>query len=262
MDIEDKNTYEIDKFKDPKIKVLVGEISFPEYSLLLEQAEEISRRLSTISVNEENIKESKKVLARVNKSIKELNDRRIKIKKDLMAPYDDFAEKIKNIESVIKEADELVRSQVRELEEKEREEKRQEIEEIWNKRIGQYSYAKIFTFGDFLENKHLNKTITLKSVEEEMTERLEQWERDIKTLSSMELKDELINEYKDCKDISLAIEIVKSKEEEIKRQKEIFKNEDLEVKKIYIFKIKDEKDAKLTEMLLKENNIEFDMEEI
>ncbi len=166
---------ELKELDNLNINLQVGSIDFPEYDNLLAQATEVAEYLKTLEVNEDNIKENKKILAKANKAIKELNDRRIKIKKAIMEPYEEFAEKVKNIESIVKEADELVRSQVRNLEEKEREEKKARIQEIWDKRIGAYEYAKIMTFGDFLKSKHLNKTTTLKKVEDEMVETLEKW---------------------------------------------------------------------------------------
>lgn len=253
---------ELKTFDNLNINMQVGFIEFPEYEDLLAQATQVAEYLKTLEVNEDNIKENKKILATANKAIKELNDRRIKIKKAIMVPYDEFAEKVKNIESIVKEADELVRSQVRDLEEREREEKKAEIQEIWDKRISAYEYAKIMTFGDFLDSRHLNKTTALKKVEDEMVETLEKWEKDLKLLSGMEDAKELIRAYSFTQDVTEAMNRVSIDKEAIKRQEEILKNEDLEVKKIYIFKITDEKDAKLAEMLLKENNIEFDMEEI
>lgn len=247
---------ELKELDNLNISLQVGFIDFPEYDNLLAQATEVAEYLKTLEVNEDNIKENKKILAQANKAIKELNNRRIKIKKSIMEPYNEFAEKVKNIESIVKEADELIRSQVRDLEEKEREEKKVQIQEIWDKRISAYEYAKIMTFGDFLESKHLNKTTTLKKVEDEMVETLEKWEKDLKLLSGMEDAKDLIRAYSFTQDVTEAMNRVAIDKEEI------LKNEDLEVKKIYIFKIKDEKDAKLAEMLLKENNIEFDMEEM
>lgn len=253
---------ELKELDNLKIELQVGSIDFPEYDNLIAQANEVAEYLKTLEVNEDNIKENKKILAKANKAIKELNDRRIKIKMAILEPYDDFAKKVKNIERIVKEADELVRSQVRDLEEKEREEKKAQIQEIWDKRIGAYEYAKVMTFGDFLESKHLNKTTTLKKVEDEMVETLEKWEKDLKLLSGMEEAKDLIRVYSFTQDVAEAMNRVAIDKEELKRQEQILKNEDLEVKKIYIFKIKDEKDAKLAEMLLKENNIEFGMEEM
>ena len=251
---------ELVKVEDVKVDYRPGEIVFNGYEELLNQAEQIAAHLKMIEVTADNIKENKKILAKVNKSIKELNDRRIAIKKEINKPYDEFALKIKEIEKVVKSADEVVRFQVRQLEEEEREDKREKLEEIWNKRIGQYDYARLFKFDQFLEGKHLNKTSTIKSVEEEMVDFLEKAERDIALLTDYENGKSLINSYLEIKDFATVIAIDKREKERIAEQEKILENvESKEKEKMYVFTIKDSKDAKLAEMLLRDNNIKFEL---
>ena len=251
---------ELVKVDDVRVDFTTGSISFDGYEELLSQAKEIAKHLESIEVTADNIKENKKILAKVNKSIKELNDRRIAIKKEINKPYEEFAEKIKEIEKVVKSADEIVRFQVRELEEREREDKEKKLEEIWNKRIGQYDYAKLFKFSDFLENRHLNKTSTMKSVEGEMVNFLEKAERDIALLTDYENGKSLINSYLECKDFASVLEMDKREKERLAEQEKVLeKVESKEKEKIYVFTIKDGKDAKLAEMLLRDNNIKFEM---
>lgn len=246
-------------FKEDQLLVDVGKIEFYQYETLLNQALEVAEKVKSIEVTSENIKESKKIIASVNKAIKELNTRRITIKKEIMKPYDSFAKQIKDIENIVSEADEIVRNQIRNLEEAEREEKRKEIEDIWNKRINQYEYAKLTTFNDFIENKHLNKTYSMKKVEEDMVQTLEKYEKDIKLLSDMQDSKELINSYLDVKDVSTVLELKKEKENRIQEQNNILKDQKLNVKKAYYIKINNSKDCKLATLLLKENGIEFEI---
>lgn len=246
-------------FKEDQLLVDVGKIEFYQYETLLNQALEVAEKVKSIEVTSENIKESKKIIASVNKAIKELNTRRITIKKEIMKPYDSFAKQIKDIENIVSEADEIVRNQIRNLEEAEREEKRKEIEDIWNKRINQYEYAKLTTFNDFIENKHLNKTYSMKKVEEDMVQTLEKYEKDIKLLSDMQDSKELINSYLDVKDVSTVLELKKEKENRIQEQNNILKDQRLNVKKAYYIKINNSKDCKLATLLLKENGIEFEI---
>ena len=93
---------ELVKVSDIRVDYRPGEIVFDGYEDLLNQANQIADYLKTIEVTPDNIKENKKMLAKVNKSIKELNDRRISIKKEINKPYDDFALKIKEIEKDFK----------------------------------------------------------------------------------------------------------------------------------------------------------------
>lgn len=240
-----------------KIVVNQGVINFPEYEKLKQESLEVAEKITSMEVTEDNIKESKKILATVNKSVKALEDKRKEIKKEILKPYTEFEAQVKEIVNIVKQADEVARNQVRDLEEQQREIKREEIKELWNKRLLQYDLSKIMTFEDFITNKHLNKTTTMKSIEEEMVEFLEKIERDIKTLSKMEYSNELIKEYKDTKDFGLAVSIVTERHKQVEEIKEVIEEVSEEVKKKYVFIISNDKDAKLAEMLLKENNIEY-----
>ena len=115
------------------VEVEKGSIKFPAYETLKEQALEVARIVSETDVTQENVKESKKMLANVNKSVKELESRRIAVKKAILEPYTEFEKQIKEIVAIVKDADEIVRIQVKDLEEVERSDKRDELENIWLK---------------------------------------------------------------------------------------------------------------------------------
>lgn len=239
-------------------RVTLPTINFVEYEKLKGDALAIAETISVIEVTEENVKESKKMLARVNKSVALLNKRRIEIKNEILKPYDEFAEKIKEIETIVKDADEIVRSQVRQMEEAERQAKLIMLEAIWDERIKMYDFAKIMKVSDWLEARHLNKIQTIKKSEEEMVEFLEKCERDIQTLSFMQDSAELIHEYSATKDMGMSIRAVNDRKAQIQEQRELLKEfQDDTDEKPYLFIVNGEKDKKLVELLLKENGIEF-----
>lgn len=248
--------------KNENIKVVKPVISFPEYKKLMKEGKEVAEFIESIELDDSNIKQVKKVLASANKAIKELNDRRIAIKKEILEPYEVFNSQIKDIEKIVKDADSKLRNEVRKLEEIERENKKSQIKDLWNKRIGQYQYAKLMEFDDFLDNKHLNKSISMKSVEEDMVNKLESFERDLEILSKRDDKKDGISLYKEFKDLGIVLQILKEKEEEIKRQKEVLKEIEVNQEETFIFKIVGKKDKNFAEMLLKENDIEYKLEEI
>src|SRR5699024_12332068 len=66
-------------------------------------------------------------------------DRRISIKKEMLQPYNTFESQVKDIVSIVKQADNVVRSQVKEIEERDREAKRQELEALFNKRSEEHT---------------------------------------------------------------------------------------------------------------------------
>ena len=207
------------------IKLVKPTIQFPEYEKLIEQAKQIASEINAMEeATDENVKDTKKILAKVNKSIKSLNDRRIQIKNEILEPYEIFNNQIKEIEGIVKQADEVVRQKVRELEEREREEKKNNLELIWNLRILQYDLAKLFAFDDWLTPQHLNKSVSMIKAEEDMTEFLEKSEREITLLSSMQYSEELVVTYKEVKDVAVAIEIVNQRNEAKKEIEEVIKD--------------------------------------
>lgn len=245
---------EIQNFEPPVI-VRVGQIEFPDYSQLLEEAKFIASQIEKMEVTDDNIKETKKVLANVNKAIKKLNDKRIQIKKEINEPYETFAQQIKDIETIVKDADTLVRNQVRQMEETEREEKRKALQDIWDKRIDSYAFAKILSFDDWLESKHLNKTESMNKVEQDMTTWLEKVERDLVVLSNMEYKDELFEAYAETQDVAISMEIVRQSNEKKNERKQILQEETgIET---FIVEVTCKKDLTMIEMFMKENGIEY-----
>lgn len=179
-------------------------IEFTDYDLLLSEATMIANKLDTMTVTEDNVKEQKKLLAKVNKSIKNLNDRRIEIKKEIMKPYDEFAEQIKDIETVVKKADTRLRNQVRELEEIERSDKKGKILTLWEEKIEVSPYKNILNFEHWFEERHLNKSLSMNKVEIDLDNWLVEVEKNLDYLNELEeYKEVAINEY--LKDFDLAI---------------------------------------------------------
>lgn len=237
----------------------VGKITFNAYEHIKNKALKLSENLKTVEVSEENIKESKKLIAEVNKDVKKLEDYRIKVKKEILKPYNDFEIQVKEIVKIVKEADEYVRSQIRELEEVERENKKAFVKEMFENKIKHYDFNKMITFDNFFKENMANKTTSLEKIENELSEWLEQRKMDIQIIKNLR-DSEVLKEYLETFNLALAIENAKVKEEKNKKVEEVMKKTEKSSKK-YIFIISEEKDAKLAEMLLKENKINYIMEE-
>ena len=242
------------------IEYKVGEIRFDGYKILKERATKFANKLKETVVTEESVKESKKVLAEVNKDIKKLEDKRLFIKKQILEPYNDFEIKVKEIVGIVKEADNIVRSQVRELEERERENKRNILKELFDNKLKHYDFQELIWFDNFFEQRMANKTTSVDKVEEEMSNWLEQRKMDMSVIENLDYdKTLLIKEYIKSFNLSQAIQTLKNdREREEKIKQVVSKNKEIE--KIYIITIKNEKDAKLAQMLLNENKIEYNME--
>lgn len=188
-----------------------GVVHFDNYQEILGQAQELASLLEGVEVTEDTIKTSKKMIAEVRKKVDELDDARKDIKKEVLASYTDFETKVKVITSVVREAENVVRSQVKELEENERYAKKIEINELFYKRKRLYPTLDIFQLDHFLENRHLNKSLSIFKVEKEIVEWLEQRKAHLEHIQQLEHGEEILVEYVNTLDPIKAVTTVKER---------------------------------------------------
>jgi len=240
------------------VTVKTASVNFPAYEHYKQQAQQIAKYISGIVLTEDNVKDVKKELAAARKITDGLDRKRIDIKKMILSDYIKFEEQVKDIQTIIKDAEEELRIKVREMDEEERAIKKEEIHAIWSKRYQMYDLAQYLTeenvFEKWLTPQHLNKTASLKSIEKDMVKWLEKTNKDLKSIESMD-KEYLI-EYLNCLDLSEAITATNIR---MGIRSEIDKDEDEDEgdEATAAFIVTGEKDIKFTEMLLKENGIEF-----
>jgi Protein of unknown function (DUF1351) len=250
------------KLDAQQIVVVQGSIEFNEYDYIKKQAVSLSEQIKTVEVSEENIKESKKLLAAVNKRLKELEDKRISVKRTMLEPYQVFEEQVKEIVSIVKEADAAVRDQVKYLEEFERLQKEDEVKNLFEKRKNQYkALHEVVEFQRFLQPKHLNKTTSIAAIEKEMVEWLEHINNDIQAIQAMNNAKEVLSVYIGVYDLAKAISQVNDRERSRQAAEASGVLEKSEVAKNYLFIVYGEKDFTLAKMLLDQNKIKFDVKE-
>ena len=249
-----------------QIIVIQGSVEFNEYENIFHQAQELAEQLEKVEVNEENLKESKKLLAAINKRVKELEEKRISVKKVMLEPYQLFEDQVKNIVAVVKNADNEVRQQIKRLEEIERNEKEEILENIFYKRKKMYSLGDLIEFEDFLLPGHLNKTVSIEAVEKEMINFLEKTEKDYQVILSLDEPEKIVSVYICCFDLGQAINYVqeqRQREEQIKASGAI-KKQPTENQIAYLVNVQvyNQKELKLLEMLLQENDFEFNTDKV
>jgi len=243
------------------IQIVQGSIIFPEYQRIKDMALQLADVMKEHEVNEETLKTSKKILAAVNKRCKELDGERIRIKKLMLEPYQEFEDQVKEILSIVKEADETVRQQVKSLEESERFHKETKIKAIFENRKPLYSLGDLLPFEDFIKPKHLNKSTSIEAVEKEMVDFLEQTERDIKVLQRMPDLNAHVSAYIGTYDLAQAMDQV-MREKERRRQIEDAQGQrkNAQAIKQYRYIVWGEKDAALLEMFMQKNKINYELE--
>jgi hypothetical protein len=161
---------------------------------------------------------------------------------------------------IVKDADIFVREQVKFLEEKERIEKNDVLQSIFDKRKGLYTLGDLLSFDDFLEPKHLNKTTSIDSVEKEMIAFLEKTETDMEVIKKLQYINEHVSAYLTTFDLAQAMTRV-TQEKEREGRIEASQKVQKDAIKTKTFTVYDEKDFLLVEMYMKNHKIKFTAEE-
>lgn len=257
---EIKNQIVLDPQKDITWKS--AQIEFKNFALYKNYVENVAELLNRIVLTEDNVKDVKHTLANARKITKQLNDARIHVKKEILSPYKEFEEKIKELTRTIDTADETLRSKVRDMEEKERTQKGKEIRSIWDERLKFYhviDYTNPYVY--WIKQEYLNKSTPMKAIEKSMTDWLEQTEKELRTAEDMDKSsggNEYTCEYLQSFDFQQAIETVNQRKKMQKKMESVFEHEAEENTPVGHFVVTGKKDIEFVKMLLKENEIEFE----
>ena len=228
-------------------------ITIPHYEELKSEFIRVADYINSVELSEDNVKEAKKTLADARKLTIRMNDERIRIKKEILKPYETLDAQVKELNGIINAADERLRVEVRLLEEHEREIKKDQLLDIWNKRIGLYTVEKLLSdpFSAWLTPQHLNKTYQISKAETDMVEWLEHTQRDLDVIDEMPDRDELLVEYDSCHDFAMACLRVSERHSAMEKVK--VNNESTAT-----FRVSGAANIKFVEMLLNTNSIEYE----
>lgn len=150
---------------------------------------EKAKEYKSVVYTEETITAAKTDRATLNKVAKAINDEKIRIKKEVLKPFEDFENKCKELQGIITYASSSIDTQVKAFEEKEQNEKREQIKAIFNAYIG--DYKDLIIFDSIFNPRWLNKTYTMKKIEEEINHLVVKTSDDMKVLKS-QINDEVI----------------------------------------------------------------------
>lgn len=158
-----------------------------------------------LQYTEETIKEAKKDKATLNKLREAIETERKRIKKQCMAPYELFEKQVKEVLAIIDEPIHLIDSQIKEVEEQRRLEKKQNVLEIYEENIG--NLKGILPFAKVFKNEYLNVSKSLKSITEEITVLISKVNQDMDVIEELDTKYELQvkDMYVKTLDLSMAL---------------------------------------------------------
>ena len=190
------------RITNPQENWLTEQILWNNEELKAAIAEKV-KDYKTIAYTEDSLKDMKADRADLNKLKKAFEDERKRVKKICMEPYTKFEQQVKEITALIDEPIGLIDSQIREIDERRKSAKREEIEELFNT-IGFQSFVKLDMIWD---EKWLNATVTLPKIEEQMKSRMYQIGTDVVTISKLpEFKFEAMEVYRKTLDMNQAIQ--------------------------------------------------------
>lgn len=151
---------------------------------------------------DETIKDAKSDRALLNKFKTALEDKRKEVKKQCLEPYNQFEKQIKELVAIIDEPVKLIGEQITEFEDREKAEKHEQIIELFNKA----GFQSFVTLEQIYDPKWLNKSVSLKSIEEELTNTVYRIGHDVTTINSLkEYSFEALEHYKKTLDLAGAI---------------------------------------------------------
>lgn len=165
------------------------------------------------------VKDMKEDRATLNKLLKAIEDERKRVKKLCMAPVEKFELQVKEITALVQEPIQLISSQINEIEEQKRIEKKGKILEFFEENIG--TLKGILSFEKVFKTEYLNAGKSMKSITTEIQELIRRVNTDLDTIEGFGSKYELQikDVYLKTMDLSVAMK-EKSRLEEIERQLE------------------------------------------
>lgn len=131
---------------------------------------------------DETIKEAKADKANLNKLKKTLNDERIRREKEYMKPFNVFKEQVNEIISIIDKPVQVIDSQIKDYQERQKAEKHNEVMDL----ISQYEFPTELDIALIWNPKWLNASVSMNQVKAEVEQKLEDITNDLAMINKLE----------------------------------------------------------------------------
>ena len=169
------------------MELIVEEYQLPQkisfnFEELKAELQAKTQHYETLVYTDDQIKEAKADRANLNRLKKALNDERIRREKEYLAPFDAFKKQVNEVIAIVDKPIDAIDRQVKEYEEKKKEDKLEAIHEYFDscEDIPEWLHLeKIF------DSRWLNASVSMKSIQETITGRVEQIKTDLATLANL-----------------------------------------------------------------------------
>ena len=160
------------------------------------------RKFKGLVYTDDNIKEAKKDRALLNKVVKELNDKKIAVKKEYCAPLEVFENQVKELQAIVNDVNAEIDGAVKEYEERKRAEKAEQIKEAF-----ETIFADIpdeITLAMIENPKWMNASVTMKEVEDNLKAKAIMIREDLAYIDRMDATQRLAVRFDYLRTLSLS----------------------------------------------------------
>ena len=231
--------------EEQKLELQVTNLTLGELTTnALKIKEEIKNKLEDYKAENydiNSIDKAKEDKAMLNRTAKKLNDERIRLEKEFMKPFDEFKTVVKDITEMIKDSSSKIDEIVKEVENRDKEDKKKAILVIFESEVKELK--DVLKFEKVFDERYLNKTFKIEDVEKDLISKLDRIRSDLLTISELHSKYEieLKNDYLNNFDLGTVIR----KNSELIQREETLKNQEEETKKV----IEEQKEEKVQEIV-------------
>ena len=210
------------KIYSPTEDGFIKAIEWNHEEIKKEVAEKVSYYANLVYTDDQ-IKEAKSDRVKLNKFVQALESKRKEVKKQCLAPYEEFEKKMKEIIQIVTEPICLIDGQIKSYDEQKKAEKLDLINKYWNSVVSPDHPLKLERVMDL---KWLNATVSMKSIQEAINEILAKYAEDVATLQKLpEFSFAAIETYKSTLDLNKALNEAHRLSEMAKREAEAEKLE-------------------------------------
>lgn len=162
----------------------------------------------TMVFTEDTLIEAKSTVATLRKLSKCLDDKRKDVKRRYMQPYEEFEDKIKELQQIIAEPIELIAQQTKEYEDKRIEQKKEEIQKVYDDCIeGMQEYLPL---SRIYSKTWENKGTSIKKIKEAIETLVDNAKMSVETIKNMhsDAEQKALDTFKKTLDLAMSINVI------------------------------------------------------
>lgn len=207
------------------VQIVQLPIIVQQFQLISEKLKEEADYILSLECNEDTYKEVKKFKAAFNKQYEALDNKRKEVKKQILAPYDEFEQMFNlYIKQVFDPVKAEVSQKVTQVENGLKAIKRMNVLEYFD----EYIKANGVEFLDFADmNLNINLTAKETALKKEVKEKVDRIVAEVEAIANLENSTEVLVEYKKCLNMAQAVFIVSERKKAIEEE-----NQRLQVQQI------------------------------